>query len=675
MTLNMDLMVTWNDWRLMYVEGGAACSAASARLTLSGGAGAGDTAAAAAYVQAALLPALQAAWGCASPDECTPALPAGVTPTVSVGAAADATDAGATATTALVVTVYPAPPQPGNDPNGMAAALSAALLAALSAYASGNATLAAAATTSTESSAAAVDGGWVWSPVPCTGADARTLPAAVSLAWNVGAASMGGSADPTTLDPASLWVPQFTDSVNQVSDEEMISEFLHLRANGDVTHTQHFVANFALSMALEAFPFDASFFIATRRSVNYFSDAIAVNVVRAGFAAPQQMEGWQLSDVGSLVCNVRTAAARTAGAATPDDVGVCGADEARSSGCENMLVIYFRAERDSSYYMQNEMAPIVLVTILSAAAYYNDLDAYEQRGGIMATALLSQMALQAYVSASLPQTVEVTFIHLALYTSYALMGFGMAYIVIISYGLALDIAAARKVNMHALDGAASMRKYKRKMWKKFHARANNGGDDAGVRHWQMRQYYSEARTFVAIVRGAPVPPDLQLLYFPDAASFAPRRSVTAAAAAAAPAVPGSSGDTRGKAIIDDIGLYTVSYDLHHDDADHDADAHDAAGGGASEAEARPDARTSMYSVFSAFNGDDDDAEDPSAPPLPYVPSLIWLRMAMLEFDLFMRFGHLGIFCLMIASRYFEILRMSAETRPRCDNLLEYFALP
>jgi hypothetical protein len=62
-----------------------------------------------------------------------------------------------------------------------------------------------------------------------------------------------------------------------------------------------------------------------------------------------------------------------------------------------VAVLYFQVTRDSAYFMQNQLAPIVLVTILSAAAYFNDVDAYDARATIMATSLLSQMALQAYV--------------------------------------------------------------------------------------------------------------------------------------------------------------------------------------------------------------------------------------------------------------------------------------
>ncbi len=616
--LNLDLIVVWNDWRLMYVEGGVSCSAASAAVLLSGGAASdAGAAAAAAYLQSALQPALLAAWSCSGAGDCTPSLPAGVAPAVVVAPHA-------TLPHALAVTVHPATPPPGADALNRTAALTASLLSILAAYPAVSGTLATSAATATT---------WTWAPVACTGADARSLPRSISLAFNVGAATLGGTAQPSTLDPASLWVPQFVDSINQVSDEEVISEFFHLFANGNVEHTQHFVADFAINMRLQDFPYDSTYFVATRRAVNFHADAIAVNALRGGFATPQQLEGWHVDDSGVLVCSMRTA--------DGDDTRQCGPGEELSPDCQQLLVVFFRATRNSNYFMQNEMAPIVLVTLLSAAAYYNDLDAYEQRSGIMATALLSQMALQAYVSSSLPQTVEITLIHMALYTSYALMGFGIGFIVLVSYGLAIDIAAARRVDTHAVlaAGAPAARRHgKRSM---FHARARQaGGEDTGVRHWQLRQYYREALQFAAILAGrrrssSTDEDEVDLLYFPEAAHYALHGLPHAEPPSA-----------RRKMVTGDMGGFPPP--KQHDDDGHAAAEH---GGG---------------------HSGDDGAQH--APPPPYCPHHIWLRRALMEVDLFMRVGHLGIFALVMGSRYFEILR-APRNAVRCDNLMDFFAVP
>lgn len=76
--------------------------------------------------------------------------------------------------------------------------------------------------------------------------------------------------------------------------------------------------------------------------------------------------------------------------------------------------MYIRADRKATYFLQSQLGPIALITVLSAASYYNDLAAYDARMAVMASSLLSMMALQAYVSASLPLTPTVTFVHEAL---------------------------------------------------------------------------------------------------------------------------------------------------------------------------------------------------------------------------------------------------------------------
>jgi hypothetical protein len=360
MTLNSYMTVTHNDWRLAYAEGGVACWAASAGAALSGG---GDAAAAGAYVQAALLAALQAAWGCTAASSCGPLLPAGVTPTVNVSVAG----------AALTVTVYPAPPAPGrDDPAGMTDALSASFAGILAAY-SGAGTLAAA------------DGAvaWTWASVLCTGADARRLPPHISLTEGVNTNGAAGSGSPAAVDPATMWDPELVDSLNQISDEALIAQQYFLMPNGDLKEVTHFVADYSISMRLEAYPFDAPYFIATRRSSGLHDDAIKLELGATGFAVPQQMEGWSVTDSGGMVCSV------VAGGVHP-----CGSDAPEE--CQDVAVLYFQVTRDSAYFMQNQLAPIVLVTILSAAAYFNDVDAYDARATIMATSLLSQMALQAY---------------------------------------------------------------------------------------------------------------------------------------------------------------------------------------------------------------------------------------------------------------------------------------
>jgi hypothetical protein len=137
-----------------------------------------------------------------------------------------------------------------------------------------------------------------------------------------------------------------------------------------------------------------------------------------------------------------------------------------------VFIFYYPISRKSAYYLQNMLAPIILVTTMAAASYWNELSDYPDRIGMMATAMLSMMALQAYVSSMLPQTDTITFIHYALYTSYAQMGFGLAFIIMVSFLLKHDIKAAGK-------GAES------------------------VQLWMMREFYTEALRVKRLIRALP----------------------------------------------------------------------------------------------------------------------------------------------------------------------------
>jgi hypothetical protein len=458
----------------------------------------------------------------------------------------------------------------------------------------------------------------------------------------------------------------------------------------------HFIADYSLSMNLVRFPFDTPYFVATRRAINYGSDAIKVALGTVGFASPQAIEGWKLSNPGGMVCNVHSA--------DGDDARPCNpaVDGLNSPDCQDMVVLYFQATRDSGYYIQNMLAPIVLVTILSAMSYYNDLDAYEARGGIMATALLSQMALQGYVSSSLPQTTEITYIHVALYTSYALMGFGMVYIVVVSFGLSVDISAARRgprVGSHGGpesgggmggEGGAevnpalfkSMKRMKRSLWKRMRMRSS-AGEDLGCKHWQLLAYYDEAAKFRDIVAGKIEADETTaaMMHFPRAEDYARvaarrRTSMTAAASAAdvgsvAPAQAARSSLLCGLS-ISGSGARNRKISQSFISTGETAPTGGSDGSGISD----NSARMSVYETPAEDLDDflDDDVEEESLPPPPAVPKMIELRRALVWWDMFMRVGHLGVFALAIAGRYFVILRMK-ENPPTCSTLLNYFAAP
>lgn len=591
MTIDSFLLIDWIDWRLKYAEGGVACWSASTSLAVPSGASAS---AAAAYLQTQVGAALNTLWGC-SGGGCGPLLPDGVMP--SATAVADAAGAN------IIVTVFPAQPAPGrDDPNHLAAALDTALAGIAAASPGG----------------ALQTGEWRWQPVQCVGADARRLPDLLSLELNGVTSTTPAGGPPETVDGAALWTPEVTDSLNMAGPESIISSYMYLTPSGDVRQVLHTVADYSISMRLEQFPFDEPVFLMTRRSGGLGSDVIRLQIEDAGFASPQNLDGWAVMSSGSMVCNLHDDDSAS-------DAAPCDASAENSPLCEDTVVVWFKLRRESNYYISNFLGPVSLVTIMAAAAYFNDLDQYEPRVTIMATALLSQMALQAYVSSSLPKTTSVTYIHHALYTSYALMGFGIFYIVAVSHGLAHDFAAARRVDpagkslsfrRRGLSSGPSLRLHK----------APTGHE--GMQHWRMRAFYAEAQIFRRMLDttkkpGAVEEPMPDLIYFPKAAAYVRRSRTRHIAASARISIP-----------RDDFMM-------------HDGDD------------------VSESELDDAFLEHEEK---------PYCPRNVWFRRVLVEFDLFMRVGHLFVYCMVLAARYFEIMAMPDEA-VNCGNLTAFYGRP
>ena len=618
MTIDSFLTIDWNDWRTMYAEGGVACWSASTSLAVPSGASAS---AAATYVQTQMGTALNTLWGCTG-SVCGSLLPAGVTPIAM--ATADAAGAN------VIVTVFPAPPSPGRaDPSSLAATLDTSLANIAAANPGG----------------ALQTGDWSWSSVPCVGADARRLPDSLSLVFNGPASTTPATGPPATVDAATLWDPELTDSLNMAGPENIVSNYMHLTPTGDVRIQMHTVADYAISNRMDLFPFDQPIFVVTRRSGGLSSDSIRLQVADAGFASPQNLEGWTVESYGSLVCNMHDDDSAS-------DAQPCDASAANSPLCEDVVVLWFRLKREAPYHISNFLGPITLVTIMAAAAYFNDLDQYELRATIMATALLSQMALQAYVSASLPETTSVTYLHYGLYTSYALMGFGVFHIVIVSHGLANDFAAARRLSASPGDAAAknaSCRRLGGGSSLMSRLRMVGAGHE-GVQHWRMRLFYAEATIFRRLLDGkvpadSPIP---ELLYFPTAAMYVRRTRANAAV----------------ERIDTPFAAPHADFKARKDGMDaHVADAEQQAAAGAED--------------NASLGGEDYEHITEAAidhATRPYCPRFIWLRRLLIDFDFFMRVGHLFIYCLVLAARYFEIMATPDEAIT-CYNLTDFYGLP
>ena len=135
---------------------------------------------------------------------------------------------------------------------------------------------------------------------------------------------------------------------------------------------------------LAQYPFDSHWVVATRRSRNQPTDRLTVSSLGASFSFPPFNFEWAIDSLGSIVCDLSTT-----------NLTNCGLQPVGSPACTATLATFFRIAREPQYIIQNELAPVILITVLSASAYWNDADSYADRLGIMATSLLSMMALQA----------------------------------------------------------------------------------------------------------------------------------------------------------------------------------------------------------------------------------------------------------------------------------------
>ena len=205
-----------------------------------------------------------------------------------------------------------------------------------------------------------------------------------------------------------------------------------------------------------------------------------------------------------------------------------------------------------------------------------------------------------------------------------------------SYGLGFDIESARKTN-----AAAHIPSGRRKRQVRAFKRAVKVADMPGVKHAQMRAYYAEAAIFRSILDGAPLPNDLHLVYFPEAARFM------------RPAARAS------------LRMQIAALDMQ--DSDNEAHSEPVTG---DEAGKSTPARAEPHEPPSPI-GSDVEADPETA---PYCPKYIKLRLFAIELDMLMRVLHMGIFGIVIAARYGEIMKAPVET-VGCGNLADFFAMP
>ena len=148
---------------------------------------------------------------------------------------------------------------------------------------------------------------------------------------------------------------------------------------------------------------------------------------------------------------------------------------------------------------------------------------------VLATSLLSLMALQGFVSVALPPTETITYIHYALYTAYALMGWGIGLVITVSFFLSADLDAAKKIRPDAeappLEGKSAIEPHlmKTSTFNHRHLSHNiirvpklSAEGEVRIKPWVMRLYYRDALVYRRMRMGRETAEDRErhLVYFP-----------------------------------------------------------------------------------------------------------------------------------------------------------------
>ena len=221
---------------------------------------------------------------------------------------------------------------------------------------------------------------WYPLPIPCRGKFARRIMPSIKLDSMMaqgssltggggpgggGGGAPGGASTPTggnfaanmalpagtALDWSTVWDPQFEDSVNQESPDNVVNEEWTLFPNGTVLHQLHLINDYSISgKKFAAFPFDQPLFVATRRSYRMYRSEVQLNIVDSGVSLPQEMDGWRIESLGAAVCPVHDLAIND-----PSDCGLPGA-----APCSDMLVMWLKLRRNPSYFLQNMCARAAL---------------------------------------------------------------------------------------------------------------------------------------------------------------------------------------------------------------------------------------------------------------------------------------------------------------------------
>ena len=225
------------------------------------------------------------------------------------------------------------------------------------------------------------------------------------------------------------------------------------------------------------------------------------------------------------------------------------------------------------------------------------------------------------------------YIHYALYTSYALMGWGIGVIIVVSFMLSADLEHAKKViprpKQDADDGIPIPVKWVHHLHVSLRTRILRvhtlQEGEVQVKPWVMRLYYHDALIFKRLLDGTANEADCvqTLVYFKAEALQAARLLELRGEGAVTgmPRIPNTTEETRSEGLAEVAGT---------------------------------EAKVS---------------EDEAA---PYCPTMIHLRLFVIELDCAMRVFHLLIYGLVLFGRYMQIYKDVAPDFD-CNDLITYFA--
>ena len=231
---------------------------------------------------------------------------------------------------------------------------------------------------------------------------------------------------------------------------------------------------------------------------------------------------------------------------------------------------------------------------------------------------------------------HMQYIHYALYTSYALMGWGIGVIIVVSFMLSADLEHAKKViprpKLEPDDGVPVPVRWMHHLHVSLRTRILRvhtlQEGEVQIKPWVMRLYYHDALIFKRLLDGTCSQADcVQTLVYFKADELQAARLQELNSGQPVVKMPRKIPDTQ----------------------------------------EGPDTRAEGLAEAAGDEGKKSEDEE-----APYCPTMIHLRLFVIEVDCAMRVLHLLIYGLVLFGRYMQIMNDSAPDFD-CNDLITYFA--